>query len=333
MLDTDTFLTTLYVVADAFCRDHAPALPRDLHPGPAPSLTRSEVVTLALYGQWARFGSERAFYRYATVHLRAAFPTLPRRSQLNRLLRRHQEAITAFGLWLGRRVARATDAAYEALDGTAAVVRNAKRRGTGWLPGQADRGWSTRLGWYEGFHVLTAVAPVGAITGFGAAPASTNDRFLADTLFAARATRAAADAGTTGLPSAGLPSAGLAPAAPGGSGATAYAMDSGFAGAEWEAHWAATYGVHAVCAPQRGSHRHRAWPAALRRWFAGVRQIVETVNDRLLHSFRLATDRPHDRAGFLAHLAAKVALHNFCIWLNGTLARPPLAFADLIDWP
>jgi len=30
-------------------------------------------------------------------------------------------------------------------------------------------------------------------------------------------------------------------------------------------------------------------------------------------------------------LAAKAALHNFCIWLNQRLGRPNLAFADLID--
>src|SRR5258707_816231 len=26
-------------------------------------------------------------------------------------------------------------------------------RGTGWLAGQVDIGWSNRLGWYEGFHL------------------------------------------------------------------------------------------------------------------------------------------------------------------------------------
>ena len=130
----------------------------------------------------------------------------------------------------------------------------------------------------------------------------------------------------------GLPSVGLPPDASGGSGASAYALDSGFAGAQWEPHGATAYGVRVICAPQRGSHRYRAWSPALRRWFAGVRQIVETVNDRLLHSLRLDTDRPHDRMGFLARLAAKVALHNFCLWLNGILGRPWLAFADLIDW-
>jgi hypothetical protein len=31
-------------------------------------------------------------------------------------------------------------------------------------------------------------------------------------------------------------------------------------------------------------------------------------------------------------LAARVALHNFCMWLNGQLGRPRLAFADLLGW-
>ncbi|HEY66288.1 MAG TPA: IS982 family transposase, partial [Caldilineae bacterium] len=31
-------------------------------------------------------------------------------------------------------------------------------------------------------------------------------------------------------------------------------------------------------------------------------------------------------------LAAKAALHNFCIWLNLQYDRQPLAFADLLDW-
>src|SRR5690348_4200640 len=95
MIDTNTFLTTLYVVVDDFCKQHLPAEPPIQ---PTPSLTRSEVVTLALFGQWNHFPSERAFYRYADHHLRNAFPRLPDRSQLNRLIRRHLNALTAFFL-------------------------------------------------------------------------------------------------------------------------------------------------------------------------------------------------------------------------------------------
>ena len=70
----------------------------------------------------------------------------------------------------------------------------------------------------------------------------------------------------------------------------------------------------------------------LRRWLAGVRRIVETVYEEVHHSFRLSRERPHDLTGLQARLAAKMALHNFCIWLNEQLGRPSLAFADLVDW-
>ena len=60
-MDPDTFLATLYVVVDECCT----ALPMERRGGPRPSLTRSEAVTLALYSQWGRFGSERDCYRQA----------------------------------------------------------------------------------------------------------------------------------------------------------------------------------------------------------------------------------------------------------------------------
>ena len=62
MLTPDTFLLTLYVTVDDFCKVHR--APR-YHPGPRSGLCESEVVTLCIYGQWRQFRSERAFYRYA----------------------------------------------------------------------------------------------------------------------------------------------------------------------------------------------------------------------------------------------------------------------------
>ena len=97
-MDQDTFLTTLYVMIDDFCQLHGFA--EKHRPGPAASLSCSEVVTLAVFGQWARFPSERAFYRYAVGHLRAAFPTLPEREQFNRLQRGYRDVIVAFSLFL-----------------------------------------------------------------------------------------------------------------------------------------------------------------------------------------------------------------------------------------
>ena len=185
MLDTDTFLTALYVTADDFCQRQPPSRPA---PGPKASLTEraeSEVITLVIFSQWTRFRSERGFYRYAASRLRPAFPTLPRRSRFNRLTRRCCGTLAAFfgrlaGLLQGRRCR------YEALDSSGVPTGDAKRRG--WLAGQSDIGWSNRLGWYEGFHLPLSVNPQGVITGFAFAPASARDQTLAGDFFAFRHT-------------------------------------------------------------------------------------------------------------------------------------------------
>jgi hypothetical protein len=97
MVDVDTFLTTLYVIAEDFCHSQ----PSKKRPGPEASLSRSEVLTLAIFARWSRFNSERDFYRYADAKLRDAFPTLPDRSQFNRLVRSCTELIEAFALQSG----------------------------------------------------------------------------------------------------------------------------------------------------------------------------------------------------------------------------------------
>jgi hypothetical protein len=84
MIDVDTFLTTLYVMVDDFCQL---SLPPEPHPGPQAALSRSEAVTLAIFGQWQGLGSERGFYRSAQRHVHAAFPTLPTREPCNRQVR------------------------------------------------------------------------------------------------------------------------------------------------------------------------------------------------------------------------------------------------------
>jgi hypothetical protein len=74
------------------------------------------------------------------------------------------------------------------------------------------------------------------------------------------------------------------------------------------------------------------WDRGLRRWIASARQIIETVFDKLHHTFRLRDERPHLLDGFQVRLAAKITLHNFCIFLNRSLGRKNLQFADLWDW-
>ena len=50
---------------------------------------------------------------------------------------------------------------------------------------------------------------------------------------------------------------------------------------------------------------------------------METVFDKLYHAFGLYRERPYQLEGFQTRLAAKAALHNFCIWSTGSTAVPP----------
>ena len=60
--------------------------------------------------------------------------------------------------------------------------------------------------------------------------------------------------------------------------------------------------------------------------------MVETVFNKLTYTFRLDRERPHHMSGIRTRLAAKAALHNFCIFINRQMGRPDLAFADLLGW-
>ena len=59
---------------------------------------------------------------------------------------------------------------------------------------------------------------------------------------------------------------------------------------------------------------------------------METVDEKLWQTCRLDRERPHALSGLQARVAAKMTLHNFCLWLHDQRGRPRLAFTDLVDW-
>jgi hypothetical protein len=305
MLDTDTFVTTVYVIVDDFCNEH---LREQVQPGPTASLCASEVITLALIGQWSRFASERDFYGFADQRLRWAFPGLPSRTQYNRLARKYHDAIARLAMHLADELILPSEC-FEDIDCSAIVVRNARRRGTSWLLGDADIGRSTRLGWFYGFRLLLAVTRSGAITGYCFAPASQNDRHLAEAFFALR------DDPSSPLSSIGRTVSGV------------YLADKGFAGKRWLPQWLQRYGATVIAQGQT-----QRWPTQVCHWLAHHRQIVETVFGKLQQAFGLLRERPHRLDGLQMRLAAKVALHNLCMLINRSLGRPLLAMADLFGW-
>ena len=147
-------------------------------------------------------------------------------------------------------------------------------RGAGWWPGRADIGWRNRLGWYAGFHVLVAVNPGGVMTGClavaGQQPRPPTRRDLL-----CPAPPAPPEGAKCGRPRPwpvcrreGL----CRPGKP-----CSVGDDLRGAGPR---------------PPKRTSKT--PWPKPLRRWRAGVRQIVETGYEKRDHPFRLDRERPHD---------------------------------------
>lgn len=331
MLDTTTFVTELYVMCDDFCKTLPP---RPARPGPLPSLSVSEVITLSIFGQWRTFASERDFYRFAQRRLHKEFPNLPNRSQFSRLQREYYLELVAFWQHLTNQLttpnstnanANANDCAadefcYEALDATAVATRHVSRRGGGWLSGQSDKGLASRLGWYHGFYLLASVRPDGVFTGWAFGSASAKDQPLATSFFQAR------HRPHERLPTVGhaLPEGGF------------YLTDSGFQGQLLHEQWRHEYQADVITPPQRvGGPGKKPWVVPwkeLRHWIASLRQIVESAFGKLHHAFRLRDERPHTLEGFMTRVAAKITLHNFCIYLNRKVGRPNLAFADLWSW-
>ena len=308
MHDTDTFLTTLYVLCDDFCKRFQRAQPAAFQPPAAPgrprALTASEVVCLSLFSQFSRFRSQRAFWRFATARLQPYFPDLPCRTTSNRLQRRDQAVLAAFAQALAADLGAQAPARLSHLivDATPVVTRDRRRRGKGHLAA-ADYGHAGRLGTYQGLRLLAVCTPVGVISAWGLGPASVGERELLDALLAA-----------------------WRPPAP----EVPLLADRGFVGRDCQARWQHDCGTTVLC-PPHPKHREAAdWTLPQERWFAGARQMIETVFEKLQNCFGLRDERPHELDGLTARVAAKVCLHNLLLWLNAQLPdRPLLAFCDL----
>jgi hypothetical protein len=314
MVSIDTFLIALYVQIDDFCKQNPPAFSEQTlwACGRKRALSRSEVATLSIFGQWYRFRSERDFWRFCKERLLGLFPDLPDRSEFVRAQQRFEPTVVAFGLDLAQLLG-AEHAPYEVIDRCGVATRMCGRRGRDWLGGFANKGLCGRLGFFYGFQLMVSATDEGVISGFGFAPGSTKDQPMAESLFVARY------GDGPKLHSAGK-----------GARERCYVVDKGFSGPRRKRFWKQRYGATVVGASQKG--HGPLLPKEWEEWVCRIRQIIETVHDKLVNFFRLGTERPHAIHGFQVRLAAKVALHNFCIWLNRTLERPSLQFSDLLGW-
>ena len=129
MLDVDTFLTTLYVMVDDFCQSRPPKTrPVPMHPSP-------KVRSLPSPSSPGGPDSPASGTSTATPRPPPRSVPHPARSlAVQPLVRSHTELIEEMALHLAAHGGE-RQCPYEALDSSAMPVRDAKRRGNGWLAG------------------------------------------------------------------------------------------------------------------------------------------------------------------------------------------------------
>jgi hypothetical protein len=108
--------------------------------------------------------------------------------------------------------------------------------------------------------------------------------------------------------------------------------DLGFRGERWQRHWQQDYGTAVLT---KGEFRATAPPEDLRqsrRWFSGLRQVVETVNGLLEERLGLWYPRAHSYWGLVTRLAAKVAAFNLAVYVNYLTGRDPFTLFDPLSY-
>jgi hypothetical protein len=337
-LDLDTFLPAVYcMVDDRYRARYRPVKPA--RPGHRPELSDSEVLTLAVLGQWHPRGSERGFLRFVRQYWSAYFPRLLSQNAFNRRVRDLAGVLCDLVTALDAAVVDAvgTTGGYQVLDGVPVPLASRCRGGRHRLfadsaafgVGGSDKDW------FYGIRLLACIRPIGTVSGFVYGPANTGERWLLEALVRWREhptapVPTAAELAPVLGPSHHGTGRRLGPTGPIGGRCGAgtpspapYLADCGFTGTRWARHWNTAYGATVLT---KADYRPGPQQRAARHWLSRHRQTIETAFGWLTDFLGLARPRAKTDWGLLARLGAKLAAFNLGVWINYQFGRPPFAF-------
>src|SRR5256885_6028400 len=177
MLEKATVLTTLFTIVDDVMKGSTVIQEVLSRPGPAPSLSDSEVVTIALYQELIGEPREDHFFRLHAEPLRAYFPGLNERSRYNRRKRDLWSVMLAVRMAL-QIILDALELEETAVIDSAPVpcVSYKRSKQASDFVGTADYGvCSSKAMKYFGCKFHSVVSLTGLILGFLLTPASRYD--------------------------------------------------------------------------------------------------------------------------------------------------------------
>jgi Transposase DDE domain len=286
LADLDLLLTTVYCVAD------------DVLPRRAGNARRrvsdAEIVTLAVAQAVLDVSSDRAFLRLAARSLSGLFPQLPRQDAYWKRRTRLAEAIEG----LMAAFARDSPGHWDRivlLDSTPVECgRSIETARRSQLADASAHHYSrSHSRWFWGMRLHLLGAPDGTIRAAILASADHKERDVAQRLFAL-----ALRGGET------------------------IVCDKGYAGAEFAAHTARSYGA-AVLRPARTTEPDNGLH------LSSIRQRIESIFWTLKDQLGLERHRARTLHGLRARIVSKLLAYSAALWLNHSLGRPTRAFADL----
>jgi hypothetical protein len=300
MLDKATVLSTLFTIVDDTMKGSSMIQDALKRPGPAPHLSDSEVITLALYQELIGEPREDHFFRLHQASLRPFFPGLNERSRYNRRKRDLWSVILAVRLGL-QLVLDAFQLEETAAIDSAPVPCVSYKRGKGAsdFVGTADYGvCSSKALKYFGCKLHSVVSLTGLIMGFLLTPANCYDNQpvveLLDS-FSHHLQRLLGDGAYNDA-----------------------ALQSYLQHHRW---------LH-LLAPAKANQTPKRSPSAQKQ-LNRLRLICETVNAQLQEQLHLSKHYAKSTWGLMTRLAAKVTAHSVGMMVNTLLGRPALRLADL----
>lgn len=298
-LDKATVLTTIFTIVDDVMKA-SPAIQAALRrPGRSPTLSDSEVVTIALYQELIGEPREDHFFRLHVPGLRTYFPGINERSRYNRRKRDVWSVMLAVRMSL-LIVLGAAEADTAVIDSapTPCVGYKRSKLATDFV-GQSHYGvCSSKAMKYFGVKLHNLVTLTGVILDFMLTSAAPHDsqpvmEFLEqhqDKLIEVLGGKAYNGELLQTMTREEL---GIVLTAP-----------------------------QKTNQPKRGTKEERA---CYGRW----RLVVERANSQLQEQFRLSKHYAKSKWGLMTRVAAKVTAHTIGILVNKVHGRPPLALASL----
>jgi hypothetical protein len=300
MLDKATVLTILFTIVDDTMKGSAVIQQALTRPGPAPRLSDSEVITLALYQELIGEPREDHFFRLHQASLRPFFPGLNERSRYNRRKRDLWSVILAVRVSLQLVLDALQMEETAAIDSAPLPCVSYKRgKGASDFVGTADYGvCSSKAMKYFGYKLHSVVSLTGLIMGFLLTPANCYDNQPVVELLDSFCHHLQRLLGDGAYNDAALQS------------------------------YLQKHRSLQLLAPAKANQAPKRSPS-VQKLLNRLRLICETVNAQLQEQLHLSRHYAKSTWGLLTRIAAKVTAHSIGMTINTLLGRPTLQLADL----